>query len=54
MYSNENKLILICAASRGDVTKVKQTAQKIDPHSFIIITNAREVMGLGFKKIEKN
>lgn len=50
MYSDESKLVLICAASRGDVTKVKQTAKKIDPHSFIIITNAREVMGLGFKK----
>lgn len=50
MYSNENKLILICAASRGDVAKVKQTAQKIDPKSFIIIANAREVVGQGFKK----
>lgn len=50
MYTNENKLILMCAASRGDVAKVKQTAKKIDPRSFIIIANAREVMGLGFKQ----
>lgn len=50
MYTNENKLILMCAASRGDVSRVKQVAQKIDPRSFIIITNAREVVGLGFKK----
>ncbi|MBQ2937291.1 MAG: YitT family protein [Clostridia bacterium] len=50
MYTNKEKLVLICAASRGDVSKVKQTAKKIDPKSFIIIANAREVVGLGFKK----
>lgn len=49
MYTNEHKTILMCAASRGDVAKVKQTARKIDPKSFIIIANAREVVGLGFK-----
>lgn len=50
MYTNENKLILMCAASRGDVSRVKQVTRKIDPRSFIIIANAREVVGLGFKK----
>lgn len=50
MYTNKEKLILICAASRGDVSKVKQISKKIDPKSFIIIANAREVVGLGFKK----
>lgn len=49
MYTNEHKLILLCAASRGDVARVKQMAKKIDPKSFVIIANAREVMGLGFK-----
>ena len=50
MYTGENKLILICAASRGDVAKVKDIAVSIDNKSFIIIANAREVVGLGFKK----
>ena len=50
MYTNQEKLVLICAASRGDVAKVKQTARNIDPKSFIIIVNAREVVGFGFKK----
>ena len=50
MYKYEQKLVLLCAASRGDVSRVKQTAKKIDPQSFIIIANAREVVGLGFKK----
>ena len=50
MYKDEQKLVLLCAASRGDVVRVKQTEKKIDPESFIIIANAREVVGLGFKK----
>lgn len=51
MYTQEEKLVLMCAASRGDIAKIKHTARKIDSRSFIIITNAREVVGLGFKKI---
>lgn len=50
MYTNEEKLILMCAASRGDVNRIKVIAKKIDPKAFIIITNSREVVGLGFKK----
>lgn len=50
MYTNEEKLVLICAASRGDISKIKIIARKIDPNSFIVITNSREVVGLGFKK----
>lgn len=50
MYTNKEKLVLICAASRGDVAKVKQTVKNIDPKSFVIVANAREVLGLGFKK----
>ena len=46
MYTNEDKLILMCAASRGDVNRIKLIAKKIDPKSFIIITNSREVVGL--------
>jgi len=52
MYTNEEKLILMCAATRGDIAKIKIIARKIDPKSFIIITNSREVVGLGFKKID--
>lgn len=50
MYTNEEKLVLMCAASRGDIAKIKIVARKIDPNSFIVITNSREVVGQGFKK----
>lgn len=50
MYTNQEKLILMCAGSRGDIARIKLIARKLDPRSFIIITNSREVVGLGFKK----
>jgi len=40
----------MCAASRRDVARIKIIARKLDSSSFIIITNSREVVGLGFKK----
>ena len=49
MYSQKDKLILICAASRGDIARIKNIAKQIDKNSFIIIANAREVLGNGFK-----
>ena len=49
MYSNEDKLILVCAAPRGDIAKIKELARNIDQHCFIILSNAREVFGEGFK-----
>ena len=50
MYTKEEKLVLMCAASRGDIAKIKMIARQIDPKSFIVITNSREVVGLGFKR----
>ena len=50
MYSNKEKLVLICAVSRGDVHKIKDLAKKIDKKSFIVVANAREVLGKGFKE----
>ena len=54
MYTNENKLVLMCAATRRDIAKIKEVAKKIDRDSFIIVTNSREVVGLGFKEEEIN
>lgn len=49
MYTREKRMMLWCVASRGEVAKIKQIAQEIDPRSFIVISSAREVLGKGFK-----
>lgn len=49
MYTNNPKLILMCACSRNDISHIKDISKRIDKNCFIIITNAREVFGEGFK-----
>ena len=49
MYTNKDKLILMCAVTRKDIAKAIQIIRKLDKKSFVIITNSREVLGLGFK-----
>ena len=49
MYTNQEKMIIMCVARRRHIIKIKELAKKIDENSFIIITDAREVYGLGFK-----
>ena len=49
MYTNEEKTMLLCVCSRNEVAKLKQIATKIDPKAFIVISNARETWGKGFK-----
>ena len=48
-YTREKKMMLWVVASRNEVAKIKQIAQKIDPRAFIVISSAREAWGKGFK-----
>lgn len=50
MYTNKEKMMLLCVGSRNEIAKIKQIAVSIDTKSFIIISNARETWGKGFKK----
>ena len=50
MYTGSEKTILLCVTSRGEVAKIRKLIEKIDPEVFLIITNAREVFGKGFKQ----
>ena len=49
MYTGNSKTILLCVTSRGESIKIRNIIEKIDPEVFLIITNAREVFGKGFK-----
>ncbi len=50
MYSGKDKLVMICAVDRREIATVKSLIMNIDKDAFIIITNAREVFGYGFKE----
>ena len=49
MYTEEEKKILLCVVSRGEVREIRKIVNEIDKEAFLIITNAREVYGKGFK-----
>lgn len=49
MYTNEEKMTLLCVGSRTESYAIERIAKRIDNSSFIIIINAREVLGKGFK-----
>lgn len=51
MYTDKDKLILMCAVGRNNLSEVKKIVKKIDPNAFLIVTNSREVLGMGFKLV---
>lgn len=50
MYKKKNIEVLFCVASRGEVREIRKIVNEIDNSAFIVITNAREVFGEGFKE----
>lgn len=48
MYSGNKKNVLICVVSKKEIVQVKDIVSKIDSRSFVIVTDAREVLGEGF------
>ena len=50
MYTNDEKVMLLCVVSRNEAMRIKQISKKIDPGSFVVISNAREAFGIGFKR----
>ena len=48
MYSGEEKCMLYCVVSQKEIVGVKEIVAKMDPNAFVIVTDAREVLGEGF------
>jgi uncharacterized membrane-anchored protein YitT (DUF2179 family) len=48
MYSNKDRKMLFCVVSKNEIVKITEIAKKIDPNSFVIVNDVREVMGEGF------
>ncbi len=48
-YTGERKSMLICVLRGHEVAKARKLVKEVDPHTFIVITEAREILGEGFK-----
>lgn len=49
MYSGRSGRILMCVIRKGQLSKLKKIIQDIDKDAFVIICDAKEVMGSGFE-----
>ena len=48
MYSGKEKLMLLCVLSPKELPRLIRTVKGIDPTAFIVINDAKEVLGEGF------
>ncbi|NLA27224.1 MAG: YitT family protein, partial [Firmicutes bacterium] len=51
-YTGEEREILLCIVTRPQVARLKELIYELDPSAFVIIGNAGEVHGEGFKEIK--
>ena len=48
MYSDEMRKVLFCVVGKKEVMDFKDCVKELDPHAFVIVTDANEVLGEGF------
>lgn len=48
MYSNNERKMLFCVVSKKEIVKLKSLVSQIDEKAFVIVCDAREVLGEGF------
>ena len=52
-YTGADRPVLYCAISRSEVSQLKAILQEIDPKAFMVIGQAHEAVGEGFKPLIK-
>lgn len=50
-YSECDKQIIFCALGKNEYAAIKKMIHTVDPNAFVIITDASEVIGNGFKSM---
>jgi uncharacterized membrane-anchored protein YitT (DUF2179 family) len=53
MYTGQDRDVLLCVLSRKQVPELKSIVSDIDPGAFVIVVEAREVVGEGFNNPSK-
>ncbi|MEK6993887.1 YitT family protein [Paenibacillus sp. FSL K6-1566] len=50
-YTGENRTVLMVVVGQSEIPRLKTVVQSVDPDAFVIIHNAHEVLGEGFRNI---
>ena len=53
-FSGEQKLVLMCAFKQRQIVPLKALVHELDPEAFLIVCDAHEVLGQGFRRYQKN
>ena len=51
-YTQTERTMLLCVARSPEVTKVMQVIKENDRNSFVIVTDAGEILGEGFRRLD--
>lgn len=51
-YSKEERALLLCAVRVGEVAALRRGVDEADPHSFVVIAEAGEILGEGFERTD--
>lgn len=52
-YTGSQREVLYCVVARNEIMRVKNLVQQVDPHAFVVVSDAHEVLGEGFTLDEK-
>lgn len=53
-YSGADKEVLFCAFKQRQIVALKRVVKEIDPSAFLIVCEAHEVLGEGFREYKQN
>ena len=53
-YSGTEKKVLMCAFKQRQIVSIKKMVKDIDPTAFVIVCDAHEVLGDGFREYQQN
>ncbi len=53
-YTNDDKPILYCVVTPGEVVRLKTLVHDTDPKAFMVVGHANEALGEGFQPLESN
>ena len=51
-YTGKSQKVIMCAVTKSEAFKIRRLVNNIDPDAFIIIGEAGEILGEGFKALE--
>ena len=53
-FTGQNKLVLMCAFKQRQIVPLKALVHQMDPDAFLIVCDAHEVLGQGFRRYQKD